>query len=146
MALDGKPPKDIPSVSPTGAYLARSLPLLGDTERKGLLGVQGRLKKLALSCGRKVSGCLGYQKKACPSWFQIRERQGTGATGLPKLKKAVRLQVYLLSLDNVPTHVPCLVHTHVHACVYACPCLPWSVPGLSWRYKEKGSGSHWFNL
>jgi len=31
--------------------------------------------------------------------------------------------VYLLRLDIVGTHVPCLVHTHVHAGVYACPGL-----------------------
>ena len=35
-----------------------------------------------------------------------------------------------------------LYPTARYAC--PCPCLPWSVPGLSWRYKEKGSGSHWF--
>ena len=62
-------------------------------------------------------------KKAWPSWFQIRERKGTGSQVLTKLKKAERLQVYLLSLDNVPTHVPCLVYGHVYAGVYACPGL-----------------------
>ena len=66
---------------------------------------------------------MGYPKKACPSWFQIRESKGTGATGLPKLKKAERLQVSAVSLDNVGTHVPCLVYAHVYAVVYACPGL-----------------------
>ena len=43
---------------------------------------------------------MGYPKKACPSWFQIRERERTGATILPKPKKAWRLQVSAVSLDT----------------------------------------------
>ena len=62
-------------------------------------------------------------KKAWPSWFQIRESKGTGACRYPKLNKAGRLQVCLLSVDIVGTHVPCLVHAHVYAVVYACPGL-----------------------
>ena len=38
-----------------------------------------------------------------------------GGNRIVKTKKAERLQVYLLSLDIVGTHVPCLVYAHVYA-------------------------------
>ena len=70
-------------------------------------------------------------KKGLAFLVSDKRKTGDGVVGLPKRKKAGRLQVYLLSLDNVPTHVPCLVHTRVHAyclCLslspLVCSCLP----------------------
>ena len=82
-------------------------------------------------------GAWATQKRHGLPWFQIRESKGTGATELPKTKKAERLQVYLLTLDIVGTHVPCLVYAHVYAGVYACPGLFLPCPG---DIQERGRG------
>ena len=75
--------------------------MLGDTEQKGLLGVApGHKKTWRYLAERLARGRWATQKSGLPSWFQIRESKGTGATGLPKRKKAGRLQVSAVSLDT----------------------------------------------
>jgi len=66
---------------------------------------------------------MGYPKKRLAFLVSDKRKEGDGGNRTAKTKKAGRLQVQPLSLDNVHTHVPCLVHTHVHAGVYACPGL-----------------------
>ena len=66
---------------------------------------------------------MGYAKKRLAFLVSDKRLTGDGVKRTAEKKKAGRLQVYLLTLDIVTTHVPCLVHTHVHAGVYACPGL-----------------------
>jgi len=72
---------------------------------------------------------MGYPKKRPAFPVSDKRKGGYGVSGIPKTKKAGRLQVYLLTLDIVGTHVPCLVYAHVYAGVYACPGLFLPCPG-----------------
>ena len=144
MALDGKPPKDIASVSPTGSYLAsffigqtflppsplvvyrKACPGLpcsrsarADTGQfpKKMTGIRVGVSVIAIKNARgyrakvlprgtrspqkswrylasvRSRGRWATQKRHGLPWFQIRESKGTGSRGLPKQKKAERLQV-----------------------------------------------------
>lgn len=56
---------------------------------------------------------MGYPKKR-PAFLVSDKRKGEGGvSGIAKTKKAERLQVYLLTLDIVGTHVSCLVYAGV---------------------------------
>ena len=78
-------------------------------------GTRSPQKSWRYLAGVRSRGAWATQKRHGLPWFQIRESKGTGATELPKTKKAERLQVYLLTLDIVGTHVPCLVYAHDYA-------------------------------
>jgi hypothetical protein len=58
---------------------------------------------------------MGYPKKRLAFLVSDKRKQGYGGWWTAEKKKAGRLQVQPLTLDIVGTHVPCLVHTHVHA-------------------------------
>ena len=89
------------------------MPLLGDTEQKGLLGVQGRPKKVGVILPVQGLGVHGLPKKGLPFLVSDKRLTGDGVKRTAKRKKAERLQVYLLTLDIVGTHVPCLVYAVV---------------------------------
>ena len=75
-------------------------------------------KRLAQSEIREINkgrGRGGACKKGLAFLVSDKRKEGDGGNRTAKKKKAGRLQVSAVSLDNVPTHVPCLVHTHVHA-------------------------------
>lgn len=76
---------------------------------------------------------MGYPKKRPAFLVSDKRKQGYGGNRTAKTKKAERLQVYLLTLDIVGTHVPCLVY----AGVYACPGLSLPCPG---DIQERGRG------
>ena len=80
---------------------------------------------------------MGYPKKWRTFLVSDKRLTGDGVKWTAKTKKARRLQVYLLSLDIVGTHVPCLVYAHVYAGVYACPGLFLPCPG---DIQERGRG------
>ena len=58
---------------------------------------------------------MGYPKKRPAFLVSDKRLTGDGVKRTAKTKKAERLQVYLLTLDIVGTHVPCLVYAHVYA-------------------------------
>ena len=66
---------------------------------------------------------MGYPKKRPAFLVSDKRLTGDGVKRTAKTKKAERLQVYLLTLDIVGTHVPCLVYAQVSKPVLACSCL-----------------------
>jgi len=62
-------------------------------------------------------------KKALPSLVSDKRKTGYGVLWTAEKKKSRALAGATIEPGHVGTHVPCLVHTHVHAGVYACPGL-----------------------